>query len=675
MPQAEEPQRESLKTKLGELLARYVRFTFRTGKVFREPDDFDAVMARHHPFILAMWHGQFMMIPMTVDTDKLNCRAMVAQHGDTDVLCGTLRALGVDLVRGAGAGRRQRDRGGAKALREAVRSLETGYTFGMIAEIPPGPPRKAAPGIVTLARLSGRPILPVAIATKRYLAFDTWSRFTFNLPFSRIGMVVGGPIHVEKKANAERMEACRQAVEDELNRVTARAYELAGANPYRSLPPSLTSPPAPGLGLKAYRALTRALAPFAPLILSRREKRGKEEPARRDERLGRASLPRPTGPLVWIHAASVGETNTVLPLIRALEARYPAITVLLTTGTVTSASLAGARLGARTIHQYVPLDAPEHAKAFLDHWQPELALFAESEIWPNLVLEAAARGIVLVLVNARLSPKSYRSWHRRLRSARALFGLFTMVLAQNERMGERFTRLGARKVLPLGNIKLDAPPPPINGPELQRLRVALGERTLLLAASTHAGEDEIIAEAHRLLANDFPDLLTIIVPRHPERGRKVAEFLRQNGFEVALRSQDRAPDQESAFYIADTIGELGTLYALAPLAFVGGSLVERGGQNPVEAVKLGCGVVTGPHQLNFRDEYRTLVQRRGCRVVDSAGALRDAAHELLSQPDMLEEMCVRARDAVEELGGALERTLGELEPFLAEEEKDLERAS
>jgi 3-deoxy-D-manno-octulosonic-acid transferase len=323
-------------------------------------------------------------------------------------------------------------------------------------------------------------------------------------------------------------------------------------------------------------------------------------------------VPRPHGTLAWFHAASVGETNAILPLMSALAEQRPALSFLLTTGTVTSARLAAERLGPRAVHQYAPLDAPEYVRSFLDHWKPDLGVFTESEIWPNLILESAARNIPLALVNARMTKRSYRRWRRSPGIARPLFSRFSLVLTQNDALTRRFKTLGAAAASSAGNLKIDTPPPPVNVAELARLKPALDGRPLLIAASTHEGEDAIVAEAHRQLRRTLPDLCTIIAPRHPERGEAISELLKAQGLKAARRSLGALPERTCDAYIADTIGELGTLYKLAPVAFIGGSLVDRGGQNPIEAVRQGAAVITGPHWQNFSDTYRA-VGARACQ--------------------------------------------------------------
>jgi 3-deoxy-D-manno-octulosonic-acid transferase len=466
----------------------------------------------------------------------------------------------------------------------------------------------------------------------------------------------------------EGLELYRRQVEDTLNITTQQAYARAGADPMRAAPGSAGAKRAkPGLWLTSYRVVTSCARPIAPLLLGFRERRGKEEALRRNERLGQPNVKRPAGRLAWFHAASVGETNAVLPLMAALAKERPSLSFLLTTGTVTSAKLAAQRLGPRAIHQYAPLDAPEYVARFLDHWQPDLAVFTESEIWPNLILESSARGIPLALVNGRMTKRSFRRWRRNLSFAQPLFSRFALVLAQNKTLASNFTTLGAPSAISAGNLKIDSPPPLVDGVELERLRPALQGRPLLIAACTHEGEDEIIAEAHRQLASSFPGLCTIIAPRHPHRGAAITEMLKGRGFNVARRSLGELPNRSSDAYVADTIGELGMLYKLAPVAFIGGSLVDHGGHNPVEAMRLGAVVLTGPHWQNQDEAYRVLLQQRGAIVVQSAEEIAAAVRALLSDAAALESMRSRADAALITISGALPRTIEALLKYLPDE--------
>ena len=642
---------------IGSLLARYIRFVGRTARQEAGMTERFEEHAHHHPCIVTMWHGQFMLLPL-VKYPGFEADVMLARHRDAELMGAVLRHFGVQLIRGAGAAARGKDKGGSHAYRAAVQTLREGRSVAMTADIPGGEARQAGLGVVMLARQTGRPILPMAIATSRYIAFNSWSRMTLNLPWSDLGFAIGEPVYVPRSADPDNLDVYRQAVEKSLNAATALAYQRAGADASRATPNlNMTGRAEPGVRLKAYRTLTSLVGPATPLLLRLRERRGKEEPARRPERLGRPSLPRPPGTLAWFHAASVGETNAILPLMTELSKRRPGLSFLLTTGTVTSAKLAAERLGPRAVHQYVPLDAPEFVRSFLDHWRPDLAVFTESEIWPNLILESSARSIPLALVNARMTKRSFQRWRRSLGVARPLFGRFSLVLAQNDTLTRRFRSLGAVSALAAGNLKIDTPTAPVNMAELERLMPAFQGRPLLMAASTHEGEDAIVAEAHCQLRRTFPDLCTIIAPRHPERGAAISELLASKGLSVARRSLGALPDRTSDAYVADTIGELGMLYKLAPVAFIGGSLVDRGGQNPIEAVRQGAAVLTGPHWHNFSDAYTALISQRAAIVVRSAPELASAAGRLLADQTERSRMHTRANSALSALSGALPRTV------------------
>src|SRR5665213_2701346 len=335
--------------------------------------------------------------------------------------------------------------------------------------------------------------------------------------------------------------------------------------------------------LRIYQKLSAAVVPLVPALVKRRLKQGKEDPARIGERRGMTRGVRPHGPLVWIHGASVGEVLAAAALIEKLRALN--IRILLTSGTVTSAAIVAKRFPADIIHQYVPYDSPRYVARFLDHWKPSLALFVESDLWPNLILASAARRLPMVLVNGRMSHRSFPRWRRVAATISALLGRFDVCLAQSRVDAERFTALGSRNVVTTGNLKLDVPAPPADPGKLERLMAMTRGRPIVVAASTHPGEEEILIEAHRTLTRFFPQLLTVIVPRHPNRGEAVARLVAAIGMKAALRSHEELPTASTDIYVADTLGELGLFYRLSGIVFMGGSLVEHGGQNPVEAVK------------------------------------------------------------------------------------------
>jgi len=402
------------------------------------------------------------------------------------------------------------------------------------------------------------------------------------------------------------------------------------------------------------------------LLLRRRAERGKEDHTRRSERYGIAGIPRPAGDLLWLHAASVGETNAVLPLIERLLTARANLTVLLTTGTVTSAGLAAKRLPARALHQYLPLDSAPYVRRFLDHWRPTVAVLTEQEIWPNLILEAHARGIRLALINARMSTRSLARWQGKPNVAKALFGRLDAVLAQNDQLARALSSLGAMNAAAVGNLKLDAPLLPIDEAAATALNSALDGRHRFVAASTHTGEDTIVASAHRLMRSDIPDLCTIIAPRHPHRGPQIAAELAAAGHSVAVRSRGELPNAGTDIYIADTIGELGTLYSVARIAFIGGSLVDRGGQNPIEAVRLGACVLVGPYRSSFSDIYEPLLAAGGAIEVRGADNMARQITAWLQNPTSRDTVAATAGLTLDRLSGGLERTTQAIIAMLAQ---------
>jgi 3-deoxy-D-manno-octulosonic-acid transferase len=416
------------------------------------------------------------------------------------------------------------------------------------------------------------------------------------------------------------------------------------------------------LTLRAYRRLSAALAPLTPILINRRLKQDKEDPARIGERRGIAEIARPEGPLVWIHGASVGEVLAAAALIERLRALN--MRILLTSGTVTSAAIIAKRFPADIIHQYIPYDSPRFVSRFLNHWQPSLALFIESDLWPNLILSAAKRRVPMVLINARMSQRSFPRWQKFSATIGALLSRFEICLAQSETDAERFSALGSRGVVVTGNLKLDVQAPPGDAAKLDKLTALTRGRPIIVASSTHPGEEEIILETHKTLTSFFPGLLTVIVPRHAHRGESIAEIVTASGAQVALRSREELPHADTDIYVADTMGELGLFYRLSPVVFMGGSLVPHGGQNPIEAIKLGASVVHGPHVFNFTDVYEALDGAGGAKLADSSEQLVKQLGQMLGNVAAREHAIDAGQRVVDRLGGALERTLSALEPYL-----------
>lgn len=414
--------------------------------------------------------------------------------------------------------------------------------------------------------------------------------------------------------------------------------------------------------LAVYRGLGYVAEPALRLLVAWRTRHHKEDAARRGERYGRPSAERPDGALIWVHAASVGETNAVLPLIGHLSA--PGRTILLTTTTVTSAQIAERRLPEEAIHQYVPFDVVPAIRRFLDHWRPDLSLFVESEIWPAILSELDRRKVPRAIVNGRLSERSWQRWRKRPAVAAAIFGMVQLCLTQTEEDASRFGDLGVSTAAATGNLKFDGDPPPSDEAALAALATATAGRPTWIAASTHPGEDAIAVDVHQRLMPAFPGLLTLIAPRHPIRGADIADLVEARGIGVARRSQNTPVTADVGVYIADTIGEMGVFYRLAPIAFVGGSLVPFGGHNPIEPAQLNAALIAGPHVQNFNDIYRDLRQADAIITVEDAGTLAHAIAGLMDDGKDLARRAARAQTMVTSGRGALARTLDALQSLL-----------
>lgn len=411
-----------------------------------------------------------------------------------------------------------------------------------------------------------------------------------------------------------------------------------------------------------YAVLTDLAGPALGVWLGRRLRRGKELPGRIPERQGRASLPRPAGKLVWFHGASVGECLSLLPLVSEISAR--GCEVLVTSGTVTSAALLAERLPAGAIHQFIPLDRRAWVNRFLDHWQPDLVLWAESELWPNMLGAIARRGIPAVLVNGRLSDRAFDGWRKGPAFARETLAAFGLVLAQSETDRARFAALGAKDTRVSGNIKLAAPPLPAEAGLLDALRISIGARPCWLAASIHPGEDHIAGVVHLELAPRHPGLLTLIVPRHPGRGVEMAATMAKAGLTTARRAAGETLTPVTQAYIADTMGELGLFYRAAGVVFLGKSLSVGGGQNPAEPAGLGCAVVLGPDMSNFRDITAELLAADAAVQVADGAALATAVDALLQDPTRREALSVNARATMQRHRDAVAETLRHIVPLL-----------
>lgn len=414
--------------------------------------------------------------------------------------------------------------------------------------------------------------------------------------------------------------------------------------------------------LSGYRWTGAAVYPLLGPYLAYRAAKGKEERDRRSERYGRSRVARPNGPLIWFHAASVGETIAVIPLVEEVVSRN--ISVVLTTGTVTSANICQDRLGDKVIHQYVPLDLKPAISNFLDHWKPDLAIISESEIWPMTILELGARRMPQILVNGRMSDNSFVRWSRSSVLAEALFENLSHVIAQSELDGDRFSDLGARSVSISGNLKVDTDLPPFSDEDLAALTKQMSGRPSWAAISTFDGEEALVADALLNVRTQIKNPLAIIVPRHVERSDSIEKMLQDKGLKVARRSRGDKITSDIDVYIGDTTGEMGLYLSLTNIVFVGKSLTGEGGQNPLEPAMLGCAILSGPNVQNFRDSYRALLQNGAARIVKDGDGLTSCLLHLLENEDVRDTMIEAGQSTLLTMRGSLDITVKNLEPYL-----------
>jgi 3-deoxy-D-manno-octulosonic-acid transferase len=618
------------------LIQLYIRVVQRTSRWTTVGAEIpEALVASRKPMIVAFWHGRMLMLPV-MWARRAPLYMLISGHRDGRIIAGAVAYFGIGSIEGSSSA------GGSAALRTMLRHIRAGGSVGITPDGPDGPAMRASAGIVAAARLAQAPIVPMTYATSRCRILGSWDRFHLALPFSRGVFLWGASIAVPERLDGAGIEEWRALIEDRLIALSAEADRMVGNAPagpgelsraeWRARRRERTKAPlSPSFAV--YRALSVALGPAIQFYLARRLERGKEDPERFAERKGIPSRPRARGPLVWVHAASVGEAVSMLSLIDRLLVERPKLSVLVTTGTVTSARLLASRLPAdRAWHQYVPVDQPRNVRRFLDHWRPDLALWVESELWPNLLAEAAARGIPRLLINGRMSARSFARWRRVPGLIGPLMRGFALCLAQDAAQAERFAALGAANASTVGDLKAAAAPLPVDESAFRALAAQCAGRPLWLAASTHEGEEEIAAYTHRALKVAHQGLLTIIAPRHPARADSILAMLAARGLTVARRSKGEAIAPATDVYLADTLGELGLFYRLAGIAFVGGSIARKGGHNPLEAALLDCAILHGPDMSNCAAMARALASVGATLTVTDGPSLAAAVGRLFDDP-------------------------------------------
>ncbi len=415
--------------------------------------------------------------------------------------------------------------------------------------------------------------------------------------------------------------------------------------------------------LTLYRFITIIASPVIYLYLLNRRRKGKEDVLRFSERFGRTNLSRPNGKLIWIHAASVGESLSVIPLITKLSEAHQNINILVTTGTTSSAKLMETRLPKKAFHQYIPIDKICAVKQFLKHWQPNVALWVESELWPNLITETS-KTCPVILINGRMSDSSYKIWSKYTSLSSAILSSFSLVLPQSKQDEERFRKLGAKNVKLYGNLKYDSAPLPADVEKLSELVKAISGHKIWLASSTHSNEEQIVAGIHKQLKKDIPNLITIIAPRHPKRANDILADIADLDLNISLRSANQPISEKTDIYLADTMGELGIFYRLAPVVFIGGSLVAHGGQNPLEAARLDCSIIYGPHMENFREIEAEFKDSRASISIKDPEELHKILTELFQNSEKQKELARNALELVKGKSGILDAYLKDLSSYI-----------
>jgi len=419
----------------------------------------------------------------------------------------------------------------------------------------------------------------------------------------------------------------------------------------------------PSLLLPLYRLTSFGAGPLMPAVLHWRRRRGKEDGNRLRERMGVPGLPRPHGRLVWVHAASLGDGQTLLPLVDRLGAR--GFHVLMSTRTVSSANGLKRQLPGGAFHQYMPVDVPAYVTRFLDHWRPDMVLLAGAELWPNVIIETSRRRLPLICVNARLTDRVYRQCIRMPRFVGALLRRIDLCLARSDDDAERFIALGATSVQTVGDLVFDVPSPSADPKAVSAFAARVGARPIWVAALTDPEEDDLILEAHRLLLPRFPDLVTVVVPRLPRDGAALADAAAERNFAVALRSRDRVPTALPGFYVADVGGELGLFYRASDIAFIGRSL-RGGGHSPIEAAKLGCAILHGPSVDSYVAIYAALDNAQGGVAVKDSSMLVRVLSLLFDDGAKLRQMKRNATQTIDKLTGGTTRVMRAIEPQLVQ---------
>lgn len=553
-------------------------------QVSGSPRAVETLLTPENGVVVAFWHRSLALSPALWFwarplQPRLALRFLVSRNPDGVLIAKIVRSWGIIGIHGSSS-KKGKDKGGAAALRTALKEIRNGSIVGITPDGPRGPAEQVQPGAIVLSRLAGCAVVPLGMACTS-LRLPSWDGLAFPLPFGRGALIMGEPLF---QPDAPTLQTA-------LNTLSSRAESSV-----RHRQSSVSD--------RLWRMAGTLLAPALTVMLRVRLHKGRELPDRLRERMGLGRAHRPAGRILWLHAASVGETLCALPLAEALLDARPELTLLFTTATVTGSEIVARHplSGQRILHRFIPHDVPRWLRRFLNLWQPEGAIFVESELWPGIIAACSERDIPVMLVNGRLSDRSSRRWNRLHGPARRMMSRLSWVAARGPEDAARFRTLGASPVYEDGDLKQDAPALPYDEAEYDRLKFLLTERPIFVAASTHPGEEELVLQAAESARKSQPDLLTILVPRHPARGAELAER-----FSLPRRSAGEDPTPQTPVWLADTLGELGLFYRLANRCFLGNSLTGKGGgHNPFEPLRLGVPTATGPKMENWREAMATV---------------------------------------------------------------------
>jgi 3-deoxy-D-manno-octulosonic-acid transferase len=421
--------------------------------------------------------------------------------------------------------------------------------------------------------------------------------------------------------------------------------------------------------LKIYQIFSVIILPFLFILILWRKKKFKEHPHRFLERLAITKIVKPqNSQLFWVHAVSVGESNSAWVLIENLLKFSEKITILFTSTSTTSAQIIEQKIlqnelfKNRVIHQFLPIDSYFIVKKFLNYWKPRACIFVESEIWPNFIYCARKKAILSFLINARISKKTASKWLFLKKLGFNIFDYFSTIFAQSAQDKNLLQNLTKNTIFYEGNLKSQNPKLEIDATKLQELKMQIGARKIWLCASTHEGEEELILQTHQRLKKQFSDLLTIIVLRHPNRADKVCELFKNINF--SQRSKNQNIFESTEIYLVDSLGELGTFYSLTNFAFIGGSLLKIGGHNPFEAIQLNCVVITGSEVFNFAEIYSDLHQRNACEIVKNVDELYEIIKKFLENPNDILSYNNNAKKAIEVSQNISQKIIKKLDEIL-----------